>query len=247
MALLIENCTVKAGKRTILSLERAEFPQCAVSAVIGPNGAGKSTLLKQFLYHPQASWCGAPMKDALRQHKIAWVGQHEHFNLPMTLSEYVLIGRYPQLAWYRRPKQADTRRAQTLLEHFDLADLQHKRIQTLSGGEQQRAALIRALLQDAEVLFLDEPTNHLDVRYQHSLMQHLTTLPEQGMTVVMVLHDLNLAAHYATHITLMKNGNITAAGATADIMHAERLSQTYDWRILECTANGKTWFQAETL
>ena len=187
------------------------------------------------------------MKDALRQHKIAWVGQHEHFNLPMTLSEYVLIGRYPKLAWYRRPKQADTRRAQALLEHFDLADLQHKRIQTLSGGEQQRAAVIRALLQDAEVLFLDEPTNHLDVRYQHSLMQHLTTLPEQGMTVVMVLHDLNLAAHYAGHITLMKNGSITAAGTTADIMHAERLSQTYDWRILECTANGKTWFQAETL
>ena len=91
MALLIENCTVKAGKRTILSLERAEFPKCAVSAVIGPNGAGKSTLLKQFLYHPQASWCGTPMKDALRQHKIAWVGQHEHFNLPMTLSEYVLV------------------------------------------------------------------------------------------------------------------------------------------------------------
>ena len=102
-------------------------------------------------------------------------------------------------------------------------------------------------MQDAEVLFLDEPTNHLDVRYQHSLMQHLTTLPEQGMTVVMVLHDLNLAAHYAGHITLMKNGSITAAGATADIMDAERLSQTYDWRILECTANGKTWFQAETL
>ena len=68
-----------------------------------------------------------------------------------------------------------------------------------------------------------------------------------GNLIFMVLHDLNLAAHYAGHITLMKNGSITAAGATADIMDAERLSRTYDWRILECIANGKTWFQAETL
>ena len=74
MALLIEKLHRQSRKTHHLSLDRAEFPQCAVSAVIGPNGAGKSTLLKQFLYHPQASWCGTPMKDALRQHKIAWVG-----------------------------------------------------------------------------------------------------------------------------------------------------------------------------
>ena len=247
MSLLLENCTVTAGRRTILSVNRIEFPERTVSAVIGPNGAGKSTLLRQFLYADGASWRGEPMKTALKQNKIAWVGQHEHFGLPMSVSEYVLMGRYPKLAWYERPKRADTERAQMLLKHFDLDELQNKRIETLSGGEQQRAAIVRALLQDAEVLFLDEPTNHLDVRYQHSLMHYLTTLPQQGVTVVMVLHDLNLAAHYAAHVALMEKGAVVACGAAEEVMNAEQLSRTYDWRIIECVAGDKTWFQPETL
>ena len=94
----LENISVQFARRPVLSGISLKLMPGRILTLLGPNGAGKSTLLKQFLYHPQASWCGTPMKDALRQHKIAWVGQHEHFNLPMTLSEYVLIGRYPKLA-----------------------------------------------------------------------------------------------------------------------------------------------------
>ncbi|WP_274572280.1 ABC transporter ATP-binding protein [Neisseria leonii] len=245
MTLSLRNCTVHAHHRTILSVGRIDIPAREISAVIGPNGAGKSTLLKQFLYHAQTEWCGLPMKSALKQRKIAWVGQHEHFRLPMTVAEYVVMGR-AQPAWFRpaRPAGNDLK---TLLDLFDLTPLQDKRIETLSGGEQQRAAIIRALLQQPELLMLDEPTNHLDVHYQHRLMHHLQTLPQQGTTVVMVLHDLNLAAHYSSHALLMDKGGVAASGATAQVMDTALLSRIYDWPICAYRANGKTWFQAATL
>ncbi|MDO4640611.1 MAG: ABC transporter ATP-binding protein [Neisseria sp.] len=247
MSLLIENCTVKAGRRTILEIQRAEFPAHCTSAVIGPNGAGKSTLLKQFLRHSQASWCGENIKTVLRQGKIAWVGQHEQFQLPMTLSEYVLMGRYPKLAWYQRPKRADKGQALDLLAQFDLTELQNKRIETLSGGEQQRAAIVRALLQGAEVLLMDEPTNHLDVRHQHRLMHFLRSLPQNHLTVIMVLHDINLAAHYAEYILLMDQGKVVQCGQTEHVMNNDTLSRIYNWPILKHTQDNQVWFQPQTL
>lgn len=232
MSLTLTNCRVQAGKRTLLDVPHIAFPAAQTSVIIGPNGAGKSTLIKQLL-NPAASttWQDKPLQAALKQGRIAWVGQHESFQLPFTLLEYVLMGSYPRLAWHARPKPADTEQAHALLKQFDLSDLTHKRLETLSGGEKQRAAVARALLQHADILLLDEPTNHLDIRHQYGLMNHLRQLPQPRPTLIMVLHDLNLAAHYSDFAVLMKNGHIIAQGASQDMMQPEILSNLYDWPI----------------
>lgn len=232
MSLILSSCRVRAGSRVLLDVDRIAFPEAQTSVIVGPNGAGKSTLIRQLLNPKQdARWRGQPIQAALKSGRFAWVGQHETFQLPFTLLEYVLMGSYPRLAWHARPKPADTGQALALLETFDLSELAHKRLETLSGGEKQRAAVARALLQSAQVLLLDEPTNHLDIRHQYGLMNHLHALPEPKPTIIMVLHDLNLAARYSDFTVLMKNGRITAQGATADVMQPETLSSLYDWPI----------------
>lgn len=251
MTLLIENCTVKAGTRTILDLDEVIFPQGKITAVIGPNGAGKSTLLKQLLVHPQTTWQGLAMKDVLSQGKLAWVGQHEQFSLPMTLVEYCMLAYYPTMSWYRRPKKIQVDAVIEMLKKFDLGHLQDKRIETLSGGEQQRAAVVRALLQKSEILLMDEPTNHLDIRHQHHLMHNLREQFANQLTIVMVLHDLNLALHYADYAILMNDGKIVASGVVDEIMNEQILSDYYQWQILKHQTlvdnHMQTWFQPRML
>lgn len=232
MSITLTNCQVRAGNRLLLDVNHIAFPTAQTSVIVGPNGAGKSTLIRQLLNPKQdAMWCDRPIQAALKQGKFAWVGQHETFQLPFTLLEYVLMGSYPRLAWHARPKSTDIKQALVLLNQFDLAELAHKRLETLSGGEKQRAAVARALLQSAEVLLLDEPTNHLDIRHQYGLMNHLRQLPTPKPTIIMVLHDLNLATRYSDFAVLMKNGKIITQGATTTVMQPETLSDLYDWRI----------------
>lgn len=244
MTLILKNARVSAGKRVLLDVAEVQFPAHQITAIIGANGAGKSTLLKHLLQSKNALWHGQSFQAALKQGQCAWVGQHESFQLPMTVLQYVLMGSYPKLAWYARPGLADSQRAEQWLAQFELAQHSHKRLDTLSGGEKQRAAIVRALMQNAEILLLDEPTNHLDIRHQHSLMQHLRQLPSPSPTIIMVLHDLNLAAHYSDHIILMKQGHIIAQGETRHVMQEATLSQLYDWRII---GNVETGFQAAAL
>lgn len=244
MTLILKNAHISAGKRVLLDVAEVQFPEHKITAIIGANGAGKSTLLKQLLQSKHVQWRGKSFQVALKQGKCAWVGQHESFQLPMTVLQYTLMGSYPKLAWHARPSVADSQRAEQWLAQFELEQHNHKRLDTLSGGEKQRAAIVRALMQNAEIMLLDEPTNHLDIRHQHSLMQQLRQLPNPKPTIIMVLHDLNLATHYSDHVILMKQGHIIAQGETRDIMQEEILSQLYDWRIL---GNSETGFQAASL
>ena len=133
--------------------------------------------------------------------------------------------------------------ADELLNYFDLAALAEKRIGRLSGGEQQRANIIRALLQNAPVLLLDEPCNHLDIRHQHRLMQYLVRHKSRASSV-MVLHDLNLAARYAEHIVLMDKGKIIAAGDAAAVMRPDLLEAVYGWPIRRCQDEEGVYFRS---
>ena len=257
----IQNLTKSIGDLVLFENISFSVSEGQHVGLIARNGAGKSTLLGLIAGKDSADSGDIVFQKGLR---VGMLEQQPNFDPEMSVLQAVagrLRAEYAslliaeeggELQSHTATFDADEEwndiqlRAKQILTQLKIDKLD-KPVGLLSGGQRKRVALASVLIANPDLLILDEPTNHLDVRYQHSLMQHLTTLPEQGMTVVMVLHDLNLAAHYAGHITLMKNGSITAAGATADIMDAERLSQTYDWRILECTANGKMWFQAETL
>ena len=168
------NLHIRRRGRVILDVPKLHIPQGIHSAIIGPNGAGKSTLLRALLGlgGGDVQFDGRPVADSLRQGRLAWVGQHGHYNLPLSVRDYVLLGRHSAGSWLPRPDSRHPQ-ADALLEIFDLSHLCGQRIASLSGGEQQRANLVRALLQNAPALLLDEPCNHLDIRHQHRLMAYL--------------------------------------------------------------------------
>ncbi|MDR1647289.1 MAG: ABC transporter ATP-binding protein [Zoogloeaceae bacterium] len=229
----IEALKVAYGRKVVLEIERLEIPAHSSIAIIGPNGAGKSTLLQSLLRDTRHVRChGEPVGTRLRRGGIAFVAQHPLFSTPLTVTEYVLLGRYPHLAWYTRPSAQDRMMAQTLLRQFDLTDLAHCRVAALSGGEQQRAAIVRALMQETRVILLDEPNNHLDIRHQHLFMRELRAFQQtRPINCLMVLHDLGLAANYCDHVILMSKGRIEAAGSPQEVMTESCLTRVYEWPV----------------
>lgn len=225
----IRSLKVEIRGKTLLEVDALSFPHDKNTAIIGPNGAGKSTLLKALIGQAGSGTVtlfGQPAAPQIKQGRAAWVGQHGRYAMPMTVREYIALSAFaPAGRLKNNATQTDE-----LLAYFDLTDLAGKRISSLSGGEQQRANIIRALLQNAPVLLLDEPCNHLDIRHQHKLMQYLCGR-QHTFSSIMVLHDLNLAARYAEHVVLMNQGKIIATGTPQDVMREDLLQQVYDWRI----------------
>ena len=194
-------------------------------AIIGANGAGKSTLLRclyrahrplsgQVLIDGVNIWDMEPRKVAC---SIAVVLQEMPSDFPFTVKEIVMTGRIPHrqglLGWSDR----DVHECDHALEHLELKRFAHRRFSTLSGGEKQRVLLARALAQEPRMIILDEPTNHLDIRYQ---LETLALLKGLGLTIVTSLHDINLASDFATHVAIMRSGEIREAGAPADVLTA---------------------------
>ena len=235
----IRNLSVRIKGKTLLEIDALDIP-AGSTAVIGPNGAGKSTLLRALI--GQAGQGEITLLDEaaapqIRAGKAAWVGQHGRYNMPMTVREYIALAAFVQKG------RLNHEWVDELLNYFDLAALAGKRIGRLSGGEQQRANIIRALLQNAPVLLLDEPCNHLDIRHQHRLMQYLVRHKSRASSV-MVLHDLNLAARYAEHIVLMDKGKIIAAGDAAAVMRPDLLEAVYGWPIRRCQDEEGIYFRS---
>ena len=235
----IRNLSVRIKGKTLLEIAALDIP-AGSTAVIGPNGAGKSTLLRALIGQAgqgEITLLGEAAAPQIRAGKAAWVGQHGRYNMPMTVREYIALAAFVQKG------RLNHEWADELLNYFDLAALAEKRIGRLSGGEQQRANIIRALLQNAPVLLLDEPCNHLDIRHQHRLMQYLVRHKSRASSV-MVLHDLNLAARYAEHIVLMDKGKIIAAGNAAAVMRPDLLEAVYGWPIRRCQDEEGIYFRS---
>lgn len=235
MTWLAQQISVTAKNKTLLNIDKISLPENKITAIIGANGAGKSTLLKALrgqYRHISPEFNGKSVKKMTEQGKIAFVGQHEGFNTPLSLMEYVLLGRFPYLSWFAKPSEADIQMAKSILSDYEIAEFANSPIQTLSGGEKQRAAIVRALIQQTAVIALDEPCNHLDIRHQHKLMQDLQKRSKNNnLTAVIVLHDLNLAYRYADFIVLLNQGKLAANGTPDEVMTSEILSKAYRWEI----------------
>lgn len=157
------------------------------------------------------------------------MGQHERFELPLTVLDYVLLGVSPNLAWYQQPKSQHISHAKNLLQDFELNNLITSRVQTLSGGEKQRLAIVRALMQDTQVMMFDEPTNHLDIRHQRFLLKYLHGLVRhQRKSILVVLHDLTHAHRYTDEVVLLNEGKVVAQGSPDTVMSRAQLSQVYN-------------------
>ena len=208
-----------------LSLQAGE-----VLAVVGLNGAGKSTLIRLLagLLMPSAgsiSLAGRPhaeISNAERARQIAYFGQHDEADGRLLLRDYVGLGTLPYRASLSAADIND--RIVIALQRVGLVDKSASRMSELSGGERQRAKFVRAVCQTPKLLLLDEPTNHLDPAAKGAL---LTAAMQLGITVVTALHDLTLIDSFASHVAVLKQGQLTAFGHPADILNADTVKETF--------------------
>lgn len=201
--------------------------------IIGPNGSGKSTLLK-CIYRVLKPDGGAVLVDGedllsmsykRSAKQISVVAQHNYYNFEFSVRDVVLMGRSPHKRAMERDNAEDFRMVAEALEKVGMGDMATRSFSTLSGGEQQRVILARALAQDTPCLILDEPTNHLDIKYQLQLMDIVKGL---GRTVISAVHDLNIAAMYCTRLYVMKGGKIVAEGSPDEVLTAEMIRRVYE-------------------
>lgn len=209
--------------------------------LIGPNGAGKSTLLRlcSRALRPTAGTVrlngsalhALPVRAVARQ--VAVVAQELPAEFDFSAAEVVALGRYPHLGRWRNEGPADRAAVAAALAATGAAELAGRRFSQLSGGERQRVAIARALAQEPELLLLDEPANHLDLHHQAAIFDLLARLNrERGLTVVAVLHDLNLAALYCRRLLLVVDGRLAADGPPAAVLQTERLRTVYGDRVV---------------
>ncbi len=232
----IEGLTVSYGKRRVLHSVSLRVNSGEVLALIGPNGSGKSTLIRAVsgvisIESGMVEVDGRALADLStmeRARYLAVVPQARNMPPAFSVYETVLLGRTPYLGWLGRAGEYDHDRVRYALERTQLAPLADRMVGELSGGEQQRVLLGRALAQDTPVLLLDEPTTHLDLQHREGLVHLVRELAlSRELAVLMVLHDLNLASLYADRVSLLVDGQIQAVGTPSEVLTEERLSQVY--------------------
>jgi iron complex transport system ATP-binding protein len=207
-------------------------------AVIGPNGAGKTTLLRCLLgFHPyegEVRLDGTPLAGLPRRRRaqlMAYAPQSPVLPEGISTRDYVALGRTPHRPLLAGPRAADQRVVDEVMGRLELAGLADRPLATLSGGEQQRAVLARALAQQPRVLLLDEPTASLDLGHAQQVLDLVDRLRRQdGLTVVTTLHDLTLAGQYCDRLALLSGGRLVAEGPPAQVLTTEALRTHYGAR-----------------
>ena len=204
--------------------------------IIGPNGAGKSTLLKTIRgLLPKQNGSIVLFEtdiDALSERdfarNVAYLQQHVDVSFGYTGKELVMAGRYPYLEWWQGESADDETVVRQCMEYTGVWDLADTSVEQVSGGQKQRILLAKVLAQKTPILFLDEPTTGLDIVYQEEIFRFCKTLCEAGKTVVMVAHELNLAAKFCNRLLLVANGGILADGSPEEVLDAGHLSIAYN-------------------
>ena len=229
MKIRTENLRVSFNAKEILKGISLTANQKEFVGIIGPNGSGKSTLLK-CVYRVLKPGKGAvylneqelyTMSVKSSAKKMAVVSQHNYYNFDFSVREVVLMGRSPHKKTLERDNAEDFRIAEEALKTVKMEEFADRSFSTLSGGEQQRVILARALAQQTPALILDEPTNHLDITYQLKLVKSLQ------VTVISALHDLNMAAAFCDKIYVMKEGGIAASGTPKEVLTSGLIREIY--------------------
>ena len=211
----------------------------ACTIILGPNGSGKSTLLRAILGRiplssgtitclgsPLASW----KRDALAR-VVGVVPQGEYEAFPLTTRALVAMGRYPHLGPWRSEGPADVAAIENAMTRCDVTQFAERMVDTLSGGEGQRARIARALAQEPRALVLDEPTASLDLKHEMEVLVLLQSLAASGTTIVLVTHNLSVAAQYADHVVLLDHGRLVAYGTPSDVLSATRVRDVFGWPV----------------
>jgi iron complex transport system ATP-binding protein len=230
--------TAGYGRARVLDAVRLTVEPGGWLAVIGPNGSGKSTLLRSVLgFHPhegQVRIDGVPTTGMHRKDRartLAYAPQTPVLPDGATTRDYVTLGRTPHRPLLAAPRGVDRQIVDDVMARLGLDGLGERPLATLSGGEQQRAVLARALAQQPRVLLLDEPTAALDLGHAQQVLDLVDRLRRQdGLTVISTLHDLTLAGQYADRLALLSEGRVAAEGSPAEVLTAQALATHYGAR-----------------
>lgn len=203
--------------------------------LIGPNGAGKSTLLKTLrgILEPLTGQVEIEGREtsALSNRefarKVAYLQQNIEISFDYSAREIVMTGRYPHLRWWEKERGEDAQIVDACMAYTGVRDLAERPIHTISGGQRQRVLLAKVLAQQTPLLFLDEPATGLDIFYQEEIFRFCRELSDRGKTVLMVVHELALAAKFCSRLMLVGEGRIISDGPPSTVMRSENLSRCY--------------------
>lgn len=239
--LVAESITAGYQKTPIVHDASVQVASGQVVALLGPNGSGKTTLLRTLArtltpFRGRRLLEGKPYEEYSPTEfarRVAYAPQETPTEMGFTVAELVMMGRYPHQKGFWGVSRADRDAVRHAMEQTDIAHLAERTVSQLSGGERQRVNLARALAQEARYLILDEPTTHLDLHHQTQLMHMLRQHAQaQGVGVLLVLHDLNLASQYADWIALISEGRIVAQGTPDAVLQPMLLERVYHTPVL---------------
>lgn len=236
-----EALTLAYGKKTIAESLNVTIPDGHFTAIIGPNGCGKSTLLRTLSrlmtpVHGHVYLDGEEIqryasKEVAR--RVGLLAQNATTPGDISVQELVARGRYPHQPLFTRWRQEDEDAVQNAMQATGIVNLAGQSVDTLSGGQRQRAWIAMVLAQDTSIMLLDEPTTWLDISHQIDLLELLSELNrERGYTLAAVLHDLNQACRYATHLIALRDGKIVAEGAPKEIVTPALIEAVYGLRCM---------------
>jgi iron complex transport system ATP-binding protein len=234
--LTIEALTVAYGSVNAVQDVSLSVSSGEILALIGPNGAGKTSLIRAVsgVKSPKRGQIHFEGLDLLnlsigeRARVLAVVPQVRQMGGAFSVKQAVMMGRTPHMSWLGKAGAKDTTAVEAALAQTSLVDFAERQIASLSGGEQQRVLLARALAQSTPVLLLDEPTNHLDLQHQINLLRLVKSLTrEKKLTVLMAIHDLNLVSFFADRVALLVNGKLQRLGSPTEVMQAEYIREAY--------------------
>ncbi len=231
-----EDLSLGYKRKMVVEGFNASIPQGSVIGLIGPNGSGKTTLLRAFSglikpMHGKILLDGHTLTNIparKRAQLIGWVPQREKLAWPLTVKEVVSLGRAPYRGWLLPLTENDQQVIEQAIHFTDLQDLTDRSVEELSGGEFQRVLVARALAQEPRVLLLDEPNASLDIHYQIQVMDLVRELVAQrGITAVIAIHDLSVAARYCDSLILMQHGRKVCAGKPEDVLTPEHMRKVF--------------------
>lgn len=227
----VEDMTVAYSVKPVLWDIDLDIPKGVLMAIVGPNGAGKSTLIKAMLdLIKPVSGNVLFNGETYKEHRkfIGYVPQSESvdWDFPANVLDVVLMGRYGELGWFKRPGKKDKDLALEALDKVGMKEFAGRQISQLSGGQQQRIFLARALVQDAEIYFMDEPFKGVDARTEGAIVDLLKELKNKGKTLIVVHHDLQTVEEYFDWVVLL-NRQIIKAGPVEEVFTDENLNKAY--------------------
>ncbi|HEU5166502.1 MAG TPA: heme ABC transporter ATP-binding protein [Chitinophagaceae bacterium] len=249
-----ENISFSVGKKQILKNVSASFLPGEFNMILGPNGSGKSSFLKIFSgeinkFHGSVFYDDKKIKELRKEElakKRAVMSQQADLSFPLLVEEVVMMGRYPHFTF--NPNKKDIAICNEVIERMDLTEFTKRNYLTLSGGEKQRVQYARVLAQVWEkpndgyrYLFLDEPLNSLDISYQHEFLQSAVELMKERTVLIAVMHDINLAAHYADNLFFLKEGEMVLHGRPKDILTENIIEKVFKvkTKVIENPVTGK--------